>query len=163
MMGMPWDKVEIAWGDTSQHLPWTCVSGGSQTIHAMTRAGHAAASDAIAKAKEIAARTLGGSPESYTVADERVSSGSRSMTLAEVAPTCHRAGRNVRRARAPREHSTSSRAGPPPRWPGGGSWAVGRDTYGRDGSSFSFVAGFAEVEGGRRDRSLPRDRLRGGR
>ena len=43
MMGVPWDKVEIAWGDTSQNLPWTCVSGGSQTIHAMTRAAHAAA------------------------------------------------------------------------------------------------------------------------
>ena len=85
MMGLPWDKVEISWGDTSKNLPWTCVSGGSQTAHAMSRAAHAAASDAIAKAKEIAARTLGGSPESYRVADERVSNGSRGMTLAEVA------------------------------------------------------------------------------
>jgi len=44
MMGMPWEKVEIAWGDTSKNLPWSCVSGGSQTTHAMTRAAHAAAS-----------------------------------------------------------------------------------------------------------------------
>ena len=55
MLGIPWEDVVVAWGDTSQHLPWTCVSGGSQTTHAMTRAAHAAASDAIAKAKEIAA------------------------------------------------------------------------------------------------------------
>jgi CO/xanthine dehydrogenase Mo-binding subunit len=85
MMGVPWDKVTVNWGDTSQHLPWTCVSGGSQTTHAMTRAAHAAASDAIAKAREIAARTLGGRPESYQVANERVTGGGRSMTLAQVA------------------------------------------------------------------------------
>ena len=34
MVGMPWEKVEIVWGDTSMHLPWSCNSGGSQTIHA---------------------------------------------------------------------------------------------------------------------------------
>jgi CO/xanthine dehydrogenase Mo-binding subunit len=38
LLGMPWDKVTVSWGDTSQPLPWTCVSGGSQTTHAMTRA-----------------------------------------------------------------------------------------------------------------------------
>ena len=44
MLGVPWEKVEVTWGNTSQNLPWTCVSGGSQTTHAMTRAAHAAAS-----------------------------------------------------------------------------------------------------------------------
>ena len=44
MVGMPWEKVHVTWGDTSKHLPWSCVSGGSQTIHAHTRASHAAAS-----------------------------------------------------------------------------------------------------------------------
>ena len=39
----------------------------------MTRAAHAAATDAIKKVQEIAAKTLGGSPESYVVANERVS------------------------------------------------------------------------------------------
>ena len=79
MLGIPWEDVVIAWGDTSQHLPWTCVSGGSQTTHAMTRAAHAAASDAIAKAKEIAARKLGGSAESYRVAGGRVSGSGGSL------------------------------------------------------------------------------------
>mgnify|MGYP003694489487 CR=1 FL=1 len=27
-------KVELTWGDTSKNLPWSCVSGGSQTTHA---------------------------------------------------------------------------------------------------------------------------------
>jgi hypothetical protein len=45
---MPWDKCEITWGNTEKNLPWTCSQGGSQTAHAMTRAAHAAATDARA-------------------------------------------------------------------------------------------------------------------
>src|SRR5439155_18474725 len=43
VLGMPWDKCEVVWGNTAKNLPWTCVSAGSQTTHAMTRANHAAA------------------------------------------------------------------------------------------------------------------------
>ena len=31
MMGMPWEKVDLVWGNSSKNLPWSCVSGGSQT------------------------------------------------------------------------------------------------------------------------------------
>jgi xanthine dehydrogenase molybdenum-binding subunit len=145
MMGMPWEKVVVSWGDTSRHLPWTCVSGGSQTTHAMTRAAHAAASDAIAKAKEIAARTLGGSPEAYQVANERVSGGGRSMSLAEVAKRAIELGARYDGHELPENinkvTTTSATA-----LAGQGLMGVARDTYPRDGASFSFVAGFAEVE-----------------
>ena len=67
---MPWEKVDVVWGNTSKNLPYTCGQGGSQTTHAMTRAAHAAATDAKKKLQEIAAKTLGGAPESYQVADE---------------------------------------------------------------------------------------------
>ena len=53
---MPWENVEVTWGNTSKHLPWTCISGGSQTTHAMTRAAHAAGMDAKKKLQEIAAQ-----------------------------------------------------------------------------------------------------------
>src|SRR5262245_7760015 len=87
MMGMPWEKCEVTWGDTSKNLPWSCVSGGSQTTHAMTRAAYAAATDAIKKAQEIAAKSLGGKPDDYVVANERVArkGGGTGMTLAQVA------------------------------------------------------------------------------
>lgn len=145
MLGMPWDKVTVAWGDTAQPLPWTCVSGGSQTTHAMTRAAHAAASDAIAKAKEIAATALGGSPESYQVAGERVFSGGRSMTLAEVAR------RAIEMAGKFDGHELPENINPVTKsaataMAGQGLMGVARDTYPRDGGSYSFVAGFAEVE-----------------
>src|SRR5213075_783231 len=87
MMGVPWEQVDITWGDTSKNLPWSCVSGGSQTTHAMTRAAHAAASDAISKLQQIAAKDLGGQPQDYVVANERVSrkGGGAGMTLARAA------------------------------------------------------------------------------
>ena len=56
MLGIPWEKVDLTWGHTGKNLPWSCVSGGSQTTHAHTRAAHAAATDAIKKLQEIAAK-----------------------------------------------------------------------------------------------------------
>ena len=87
VLGVPWERCDVTWGNTSKNLPWTCVSGGSQTTHAMTRAAHAAAMDGKQKLQEIAAKTLGGKPEQYEVANERVfrKGGGRSMTLAEAA------------------------------------------------------------------------------
>jgi CO/xanthine dehydrogenase Mo-binding subunit len=72
VLGVPLEKCDVTWGNTSKNLPWTCVSGGSQTTHAMTRAAHAAAMDGKQKLQEIAAKTLGGKPEQYEVANERV-------------------------------------------------------------------------------------------
>ena len=39
-------RSSVTWGHTGKNLPWSCVSGGSQTTHAHTRAAHAAATDA---------------------------------------------------------------------------------------------------------------------
>ena len=86
MMGMPWEKCESPGATPAKNLPWSCVSGGSQTTHAHTRAAHAAATDAIKKLQEIAAKTLGGKPEDYEVAERaRVRAAARSMTLAQAA------------------------------------------------------------------------------
>ncbi len=145
MMGMPWEKVELSWGNTAQNLPWTCVSGGSQTTHAMSRAAHAAASDAIRKAQEIAARTLGGSASAYRVANERVSGPGGSMTLAQVARRAIELGGRYDGHELPEDinpftvRSASALAGQ-------GLMGVARDNYERDGTTFAFVAGFAEVE-----------------
>jgi xanthine dehydrogenase molybdenum-binding subunit len=145
MMGMPWEKVVIAWGNTANNLPWSCISGGSQTIHAMTRSAHAAASDAIAKAKQIAARTLGGRPDDYTVADERVSGRGRSLSLADVAQKAVELGGTFDGHELPQNINpftvTSASA-----LAGQGLMGVAKDTYPRDGQTHSYVAGFAEVE-----------------
>ncbi|MEZ5286387.1 MAG: molybdopterin cofactor-binding domain-containing protein [Vicinamibacterales bacterium] len=145
MMGMPWDKVTINWGDTSRNLPWTCVSGGSQTTHAMTRAAHAAASDAIAKAREIAARTLGGRPESYRLEGERIVGAGGSLSMADVAKKAIELGGKYDGHELP-DTINKVTADSAAALAGQGLMGVARDTYPRDGTSFSFVAGFAEVE-----------------
>ena len=145
LMGVPWENVVIAWGDTSQPLPWTCVSGGSQTAAAMSRAAHAAASDAAAKAKEIAAKVLGGSAASYQLADGRVFSGGRSMSLADVARRAVEMGAKYDGHELPDDLNKVTAAAATA-MAGQGLMGVARDTYPRDGASFSFVAGFAEVE-----------------
>ena len=60
VLGVPWEKCDVVFGDSSKNLPFTCVSGGSQTTHAMTRAAHATAMEAKKRLQEIAAKRLGG-------------------------------------------------------------------------------------------------------
>ncbi len=147
MIGMPWEKVEVTWGDTSRNLPWSCVSGGSQSTHATTRAAHAAAEDAIAKLREIAAKDLGGRPEDYEVSGERVhrKGSGGGMPLAKAAQRAIELGGKYDGHELPdninafTKRSAAALAGQ-------GLMGVGKDTYKRDGNSLSFVAGFAEVE-----------------
>jgi CO/xanthine dehydrogenase Mo-binding subunit len=145
LLGVPWEKCDVSWGDTSRHFPNTCGQGGSQTAHAMTRAAHAAGMDAVHKLQDIAARTLGGSPDSYVVANERVSAGGRGMTLAEAARKAIELGGKYDGHDLPPDVNTYTRASAAA-FAGQGLMGVGKDTYPRDGTSKSFVAGFAEVE-----------------
>ena len=87
VLGVPWEICDIVWGDTSSIFRYTCASGGSQTTHAMTRASYAVANECKQKLKEIAAKTLGGKPEDYEVANQRVfrKGGGAGMTFAQAA------------------------------------------------------------------------------
>ena len=147
VLGIPWEKCDVVWGDTSKHLPFTCVSGGSQTTHAMTRAAHAAAMDARQKLKEIAAKSLGGNPEDYEVANERVSRKGHGsgMTFGQAAQRAielggkydgHEASADLNKMT---KVSVASLAGQ-------GLVAAARDNYPRDGMTHSYVASFAEIE-----------------
>ena len=145
MVGIPWEKVDLTWGHTGKNLPWSCVSGGSQTTHAHTRAAHAAGADAVKKLKEIAAKAHGGKPEQYTVANERVSGPGGSMTLAQAAQKAIELGGTYDGHEVPEDVNnftkTSAKA-----LVGQGLMGVARDSYPHDGATHSFVAGFAEVE-----------------
>jgi CO/xanthine dehydrogenase Mo-binding subunit len=147
LLGMPWEKVVIAFGDTSKNLPWTCPSGGSQTIHAMTRAAHAAGEDAVKKLQEIAAKDLGGRPENYQVAGERVfrKGGGAGMSLAKAAQRAIELGGTYDGHELPKDINRFTKASATA-LAGQGLMGVGKDNYKHDGQSRSFVAGFAEVE-----------------
>jgi CO/xanthine dehydrogenase Mo-binding subunit len=145
ILGVPWEQCEVVWGDTSKHLPYTCSSGGSQTTHAMTRAAHAVGTAAKKLLQELAAQSLGGSPESYTVANGRVSNGARSLTFAQAAQKAIELGGKFDGHEPPNEVNPYTKASMQA-LAGQGLVAAGKDAYPHDGQSRSFVAGFAEVE-----------------
>ncbi len=147
MLGIPWEKVELTWGHTSKNLPWTCPSGGSQTIHAMTRAAYACAQDAKKKLQEIAAKDLGGSPDSYEVGGERVyrKGGGPGMSLAKAAQRAIELGGQYDGHEVPQGVNKMTQASAKA-LAGQGLVALARDTMPRDGATHSYVAGFAEVE-----------------
>src|SRR6185369_17361097 len=136
---------ELTWGHTGKNLPWSCVSGGSQTTHAHTRAAHAAATDAIAKLQEIAAKAHGGRPDQYVVADERVSGPGGSLTLAQAAQKAIELGGKYDGHEVPENINAFTKASAAA-LAGQGLMAVAKDSYPRDGQSQSYVVGFAEVE-----------------
>ena len=160
MMGVPWEKVRVAWGDTSQNLPWTCVSGGSQTTHAMTRAAHAAASDAIAKAEGDRRADARRQPRVVSVANGRVSGGGRSLTLAEVA---HDAPSSwAARSTATSCPTTSTRVTVASANGAGGAGPDGRRPRHLSARRRQLLVrrGVRRSRSGRRDRPVPRHRLR---
>jgi len=147
VLGVPWERCEVIWGDTSKHFPYTCVSGGSQTTHAMTRAAHAAAMEAKQQLKEIAASTLGGSPEEYEIANERVfrKRGGPGMTFAQAAQRAIELGGKYDGHEAPADVNKVTKAAVAA-VAGQGLVSAAHDNYPRDGMTHSFVASFAEIE-----------------
>jgi CO/xanthine dehydrogenase Mo-binding subunit len=148
ILDMPWEKVDVTWGDTGKHLPWTCPSVGSQTTHAMTRANHAGAMDARRKLQELAALELGGSPGDYEVGGERVyerRDPGLGLSFAEAARRAIRRGGKFDGHELPKDINPMTRASATA-LAGLGLMGVAKDNYGRDGVTYSFVIGYAEVE-----------------
>ena len=147
VLGMPWEKCDVVWGNTAKNLPWSCVSGGSQTTHAMTRAAHAVAMEARKKLQEIAAKSLGGKPENYEVANERVfrKGGGAGLSFAQAAQRAIQLGGSYDGHEAPEDVNKMTKASVLA-LAGQGLVAAAKDKYPRDGATNSFVASFAEVE-----------------
>jgi xanthine dehydrogenase molybdenum-binding subunit len=147
VLGVPWGKCNVIWGSTTRDLPFTCVSGGSQTTHAMTRAAYATAMAAKQKLQEIAAKKLGGKPEQYVVASERVfrKGGGACMTLAQAAKHAIELGGIYDGHESPADVHKLTKASVAA-LAGQGLVVAAKDNYPRDGSTYSYVASFAEVE-----------------
>jgi len=146
ILDVAWEDVVVTWGDTSRHVPWTCTSDGSQTIHAMSRANHAAAHDAIRKLQALAALELGGAPADYRVAGGRVARpGGRGLTFAEAAARAIARGGEFDGHTLPADIHAMTRASATA-LAGQGLMGVAKDTYPHDGDTHSYVVGFAEVE-----------------
>jgi len=146
-LGVDWDLCDVLWGDTSKSVPYTCVSGGSQTTHAMTRAAHAVGLACKQRLQEIAAKTHGGQPENYEVGNGHVShkGGGASMTFSQAAQQAIKLGGIYDGHEAPPDVNKVTKASIAA-LVGQGLVVAAKDTYPRDGNTFSFFAQFAEVE-----------------
>jgi CO/xanthine dehydrogenase Mo-binding subunit len=143
-----WDNVVVNWGSTAKNLPWSAMSVGSQTTHAMTRANLAGAVDARLKLQEIAAHAFGGAPADYMLGGERVyrrGTPSHGLTYAEAAARAIAVGGKFDGHELPDDiHPMTKKSATA--LAGTGLMGVAKDTYPHDGDTYSFVAGFAEVE-----------------
>ena len=144
---MPWEICDIVWGDTSKHLPYTCASGGSQTTHAMTRASFAVANECKQRLKEIAAKSLGGKPEEYEVANQRVfrKGGGAGLSFAQAAQRAIQLGGIYDGHDVNPDVNKLTKAAVAA-LAGQGLVVSAKDKYPHDGNTFSYVASFAEVE-----------------
>jgi CO/xanthine dehydrogenase Mo-binding subunit len=148
VLDMPWENVEVIWGDTSKNLPYTCTSDGSQTIHAISRSNHAGAMDAKQKLLEIAAMELGGRPDDYRVGGGRVhqhANPARHLTFAQAAQRAIKLGGKYDGHELPSNIHATTRASATA-LTGLGVMGVAKDVYPHDGETHSYVVGFAEVE-----------------
>ena len=147
-LDMPWEKCEVAWGDSSRHLPWSCSQGGSSTTHAHTRANWAAVQDATQKMREIAAQDLGGEPDDYDIGGERVyrrGNRSQGLSFARVAQRAIDLGGRYDGHELPEDINGMTTASATA-LAGQGLMGVAKDNFEEGGRRMSFVAGFAEVE-----------------
>jgi xanthine dehydrogenase molybdenum-binding subunit len=148
VIAIPWDKVEVVWGDVSKGLPWSCMSVGSQTTHAMTRANLAGAEHLKRQLQALAAQELGGRPEDYTLSGERVhrlGSPGSGLTYAQAGARAIALGGRFDGHELPEDiHAFTKTAAA--KLTGLGLMGVAKDNYPRDGDTYGFVAGFAEVE-----------------
>jgi CO/xanthine dehydrogenase Mo-binding subunit len=148
VLGTPWANYEIVWGNTGNLVPWSSQQDGSQTTAAHTRANYAAALDAKRKLQEIAARELGGTPDSYDVNDSRVyqrDKPGRNLTFAQAAERAIALGGKYD------GHELSANLNPMTKasalaLAGQGLMGVAKDEFPSQGKVFSFIAAFAEVE-----------------
>jgi CO/xanthine dehydrogenase Mo-binding subunit len=103
--------------------------------------------DARQKLQEIAAQSLGGKPEDYVIANERVSrkGSGAGLTFAQAAQRAIELGGKYDGHEAPADVNKMTKASVAS-LAGQGLVAAARDNYPRDGMTHSYVASFAEIE-----------------
>jgi len=145
--GVPWENCEVVWGNTSKGLPWSSIQAGSQTTYAHTRANYATGQDLKKKLQEVAAKTRGGSPDSYDTGPNGVirRGGGVVLTWAQAAEAAIKLGGIYDGTEVPKEINAMTKAAAAAH-KGRGLMGVARDNLPRDGQTYGFMAAFAEVE-----------------
>ena len=148
VLGMPWERCEVVYGNTSKHLPWNFAQVGSNTSFTMVRTNYVAAMDAKGKLQEIAAKEFGGTADQFDVGNERVylkSNPSKGLSFADAAQRAIKLGGKYSGQELPSKlnpMTVRSAKGVS----GQGIVGVAKDTLKRRGAIPGFCAGFTRVE-----------------
>jgi CO/xanthine dehydrogenase Mo-binding subunit len=148
VLRMSWENCEVVRGDSSKHLPWNNGQFGSNTSFTMTRTNFAAATDAVAKLKEIAAMDLGGAPADYDLGNETVFSRTdpvKSITYAAAAQRAVELGGKFDGHEVPDDLNVMTKASAAG-LAGTGLIGVAKDNIPRTGTVPALAAGFMEIE-----------------
>jgi xanthine dehydrogenase molybdenum-binding subunit len=148
MLKANWDNCVVERGDTRKGLPWNIGQFGSNTSFTMTRTNFAAATDAVAKLKEIAAMDLGGSPDDYDIGGERVfakADQSKGLTYAQAAQRAIELGGKFAGHEVPGDLNALTKASAAG-VAGTGLIGVAKDNLPRTGTVPALAAGFIEIE-----------------
>ncbi len=148
VLGYDWDRVVIERGGTNKHIPWNLGQFGSNTNFTMTRTNYVAAMDAKAKLQEIAAAELGGAPEDYELADERVvksSDTSVGLSFAEAAQKAIDMGGKFAGKELPEDINPMTKASATA-ISGTGLIGVAKDNLPKEGTVPALSASFVEIE-----------------
>lgn len=145
---MPWEDCIIERGDSRKNLPWNFMQVGSNTSFTMSRSNHAAAMDAAAKLKTIAAAELGGAADDYELEEASVvarDDASRRLTFAEAAAKAIEMGGIYDGSELPGDiHPSTARAAAA--LAGSGLVGVAKDNYEISGTPPALAAGFMAIE-----------------
>ena len=142
-----WDNCIVERGDTRKGLPWNIGQFGSNTSFTMSRSSYAAAMDAVGKLKEIAAMDLGGKPDDYEIADEKVfrkGDPAKSLTYAQAAKRAIELGGKFDGHETPADVNPMT-SGAAKSLAGTGLVGIAKDNMPLTAQPAAFVAGFIEI------------------
>lgn len=148
VLGMPWERCEIVYGNTSKHMPWNFAQVGSNTSFTMTRTNYVAAMDAKGKLQEIAAKEFGGAADQFDVGNERVylkSNPSKGLSFADAARRAIKLGGKYSGQELPSNLNPMT-ARSAQGVAGQGIVGVAKDTLKRRGTVPAFCASFVRIE-----------------
>ncbi len=147
-LGYDWKNVIIERGDTRRALPWNLGQFGSNTSFTMSRTNFVAAEDAKKKLLDIAAKKLGGAPDDYDLANEKIVSKKdpgKSMSFAEAAQEAISLGGAYSGKEVP-DNLNPMTKGAVALIAGTGLIGVAKDMLPFSGMPATFTVGFVEIE-----------------
>ncbi|HKE46055.1 MAG TPA: xanthine dehydrogenase family protein molybdopterin-binding subunit [Steroidobacteraceae bacterium] len=143
-----WDNCILERGDSRKHLPWNLGQFGSNTSYTMSRTNFVAATDAVAKLKEIAAKDLGGKPDDYEIDGTKVfakANPSKSLTYGAAAQRAIDLGGKYCGKEMPDDINPITKSSVTA-LAGTGLIGVAKDKLPVNGQPAAFIAAFIQIE-----------------